>query len=342
MFQSPQAGASWLTRIIQGPLADEIEAELGVQSRLWQAETHLQHKRYARAVHASQHHTLQCARLVKSQRLGSGATPETRAVSYRQVRFVMASSCFVALPLVDTARCLVCWQLKHELAALKWGSLVMKALARHHWGPSTIPGSALESPRQRGSTWLSGGSASRAVAPREPSPSRVDYHPARTDRAGPASASHMSLGEGTGSVQRSRRGASLMPSTGTEGHVVRRRRRSQPLSRRHTRSASAGHRRSKPHPHSAASLSRASVTHRARKQSAPPSRIRTARIVSTSGQWVPDPSRRGGVVKDIRMRVVQPTFPPKNYQPMRLDTSAMQTATLGGDLLRQSDFKFQV
>ena len=49
-FNSASSATQWLSEWIMGPFAKSLRAELGVQARLWQAETHLQHKKYAHAV----------------------------------------------------------------------------------------------------------------------------------------------------------------------------------------------------------------------------------------------------------------------------------------------------
>ena len=87
---------------------------------------------------------------------------------------------------------------------------------------------------------------------------------------------------------------------------------------------------------------------RRRRRSGPavPLHAHKARAASGSGlgavRWIPDPRRLGGAVRDQRMRLVQPSYPPKNYQRMRLGTAATKNSPLPNAVLDQADFKFQV
>ena len=50
MHEKPGETSAWVSNWILGPLQHSLRHEMRVQTRLWQAEAHLQHKRYARAV----------------------------------------------------------------------------------------------------------------------------------------------------------------------------------------------------------------------------------------------------------------------------------------------------
>ena len=120
-FNSASSATQWLSEWIMGPFAKSLRAELGVQARLWQAETHLQHKKYAHAVWQvlfvnihdaawwdaisdltnidavalqSRSHLLQCTRLLTEARLHGSASAQVRRQSAKEVRVIRGICCW--------------------------------------------------------------------------------------------------------------------------------------------------------------------------------------------------------------------------------------------------------